>query len=252
MFLAYIYGGLFWAATLVLVLGIAFKVRLYWKTPAPLKIPTTPAPLTQGGVFLRMFKEVALFFSLFRADKLLWLLGILFHYALALIILRHFRYFQDPTWFVIDIIQPFGKYAGFLMVFALLGLLARRIFIDRVRYISAPSDRAMLGLLILIGVSGLMMKFVNHTDILMVKQFFIGLRTFEFHPLPADPILLIHLTLVATLMLIFPISKLLHAPGVFFSPTRNQVDNPREKRHLAPWAAELEKQDKLYLHELKK
>ena len=34
------------------------------------------------------------------------------------------------------------------------------------------------------------------------------------------------------LMIIFPFSKLLHAPGVFFSPTRNQVDNPREKRHM--------------------
>jgi len=42
-------------------------------------------------------------------------------------------------------------------------------------------------------------------------------------------------------MIIFPISKLLHAPGIFFSPTRNQVDNPREKRHLSAWAAELEK-----------
>jgi hypothetical protein len=50
-------------------------------------------------------------------------------------------------------------------------------------------------------------------------------------------------------MIIFPISKLLHAPGVFFSPTRNQVDNPRAEpglrphtsRHIAPWAAELDK-----------
>jgi len=41
-------------------------------------------------------------------------------------------------------------------------------------------------------------------------------------------------------MFIFPVSKLLHAPGVFFSPGRNQVDNPREKRHLAPWAAALD------------
>jgi hypothetical protein len=24
----------------------------------------------------------------------------------------------------------------------------------------------------------------------------------------------------------------LHAPGVFFSPTRNQIDNAREKRHI--------------------
>jgi hypothetical protein len=27
---------------------------------------------------------------------------------------------------------------------------------------------------------------------------------------------------------------------VFFSPTRNQVDNPRETRHLAPWTAQLD------------
>jgi hypothetical protein len=32
----------------------------------------------------------------------------------------------------------------------------------------------------------------------------------------------------------------LHAPGLFFSPTRNQVDNPREKRHIARWAKSLE------------
>ena len=30
----------------------------------------------------------------------------------------------------------------------------------------------------------------------------------------------------------FPFSKLLHAPGVFFSPTRNQIDNPREVRYV--------------------
>ncbi len=252
MFLSVFFGVLFWIATLVIVLGIAYKVFIYWKTPAPLKIPTTPAPLNRRGVWVRMFKEFTLFYSLFRSNKLLWILGILFHYALALILLRHVRYFQDSVWFIIDIIQPFGKYAGFLMVIALIGLLLRRILIDRVRYITAPSDIAILGLLILIGFSGLMMKFVAHTDILMVKSFFMGLRTFTFNPLPADPVLIVHLSLVAMLMLIFPISKLLHAPGLFFSPTRNQVDNPREKRHLSRWAKKLETQDKLYLHELDK
>ena len=56
---------------------------------------------------------------------------------------------------------------------------------------------------------------------------------FEWHQLPADPILLVHLALVASLMIIFPISKLLHAPGIFFSPTRNQADDSRERRHVA-------------------
>jgi nitrate reductase gamma subunit len=60
----------------------------------------------------------------------------------------------------------------------------------------------------------------------------------DWQPLPADRILLVHLALVALLMIVFPVSKLLHAPGVFFSPTRNQVDNPREKRWTAGWSAE--------------
>ena len=250
MVIGVIYAILFWAATFVIVLGIANKVYIYWKTPAPLKIPTTPAPVTRRGVVIRMLMEVLLFKSLFRSDKLLWILSIMFHYGMLLIVIRHFRYVLDPIWGVIEFMQPFGIYAGFIFILGLLGLLARRIFIDRVRYITAPSDRAMLGLLIFIGFSGLMMQFTSHTDIVMVKAFFRGLLSFNWQPLPADASLLIHLTLVLILMFIFPISKLLHAPGIFFSPTRNQVDNPREKRHLAPWAAELEKQGKIYLDEL--
>jgi len=64
---------------------------------------------------------------------------------------------------------------------------------------------------------------------------------FDAQPLPQSALLYVHLGLVASLMIIFPFSKLLHAPGVFFSPSRNQSDNPREHRHIAPWAAELEK-----------
>ncbi len=251
MAIGVIYAVLFWAATLVLVLGVANKVLIYWKTPAPLKIPTTPAPITRSGVVVRMMSEVFLFKSLYRSDKLLWALGFAFHYSMLFIVIRHFRYVLDPVWSVIQFMQPIGRYAAFVFVLALLGLLARRIFIDRVRYITSPSDRAMLGLLIFIGLSGMTMSFFGgHTDIVMVKEFFTGLITFDLKPLPADAPLLIHLGLVLILMFIFPISKLLHAPGIFFSPTRNQVDNPREKRHLSPWAAELEKQGKMYLDEL--
>jgi nitrate reductase gamma subunit len=97
-----------------------------------------------------------------------------------------------------------------------------------------------LGLLVLIGLSGLGMKFLAHTDVVGVKMFFQGLMTFSWNPLPGDFLLLVHLFLVALLMIIFPYSKLLHAAGIFFSPSRNQVDNPREKRHIADWAKQLE------------
>ena len=41
-------------------------------------------------------------------------------------------------------------------------------------------------------------------------------------------------------LLFLQATTLLHAPGLFFSPSRNQIDNPRETRHLAAWAARLE------------
>ena len=65
--------------------------------------------------------------------------------------------------------------------------------------------------------------------------------TFDIQNIPADPILVSHLIMVASLMIIFPYSKLLHAPGLFFSPSINQVDNARDKRHLAKWTEDLEK-----------
>jgi len=223
---------LFYFATATIVAGLVYRIRLYAKTPAPLRIPTTPAPTTQAGVVKRMFFEITLFNSLFKSNKWIWLFGWVFHAALLFVLLRHLRYFTDPVWSWVALIQPLGAYAAFAMVAGLAGLWARRFLVDRVRYISSPSDHLMLALLIAIGLTGLGMKYVAHTDIVAVKAFFLGLMYFDWQPLPADPLLNLHLLLVALLMIIFPFSKLLHAPGVFFSPTRNQIDNPREKRHL--------------------
>ena len=239
-FLTIVYALLFYVATALLVVGLASKIRQYAKTPAPLKIPTTPAPVTRTGVVMRMFRELVFFESLFKSNKWIWIFGWMFHYGMFLVLARHLRYFTDPVWTWVDLIQPFGMYAAFAMAAGLLGLWARRILVDRVRYITALSDHLMLALLMGIGLSGLAMKYVAHTDIVAVKQFFLGLMAFSIQPLPSDPALLIHLSLVALLMLVFPISKLLHVPGLFFSPTRTQVDNPREKRRLAGWAANLD------------
>jgi nitrate reductase gamma subunit len=235
------YAALFYVATAALVVGVALKIRSYGGTPAPLKIPTTPAPTTTTGVALRLTREVVFFESLFKASKWTWLFGWMFHAALLLVLLRHLRYFQQPVWTPIVWVQAIGTYAGFAMVAGLAGLWARRWLVDRVRYISTPSDHLHLALLLAIGLTGLGMRFVAHTDIVAVKAFMLGLLRLDVQPLPADPVLLVHLALVALLMLVFPISKLLHAPGLFFSPTRNQADTSREVRHLAAWAAALEK-----------
>ncbi len=238
--LTIVFAVLFYMATAIFLVFTAHKIWRYAKTPAPLKIPTTPAPTTRSGVAFRMVKELTVFESLFKSCKWTWLFGWLFHFGLVLVLLRHLRYFIDPVWAWVIFLQPFGKYAAFVMLIGLAGLWARRIFVDRVRYISAPSDHLMLLLLIAIGVTGALMTFVDHTDIVALKAFLLGLIAFTWSPLPNDLVLIVHLSLVILLMIIFPFSKLLHAPGIFFSPTRNQVDNPRERRHVAGWATKLE------------
>ncbi len=235
-----IYALLFYVATAILVIGVARKIFIFARTPQPLKIPTTPAPTTRLGVWARMIREVTVFESLFKSNKWIWLFGWLFHLCLFAELAWHLRYFTEPVWFFLPWMQWFINFTGFGMIAGLAGLWARRFLVDRVRYISNLSDHLMLALLAGIAASGLSMKYLFHTDIISLKAFFLGLMTFNWQPLPADAPLLVHLTLVATLMIVFPVSKLLHAPGVFFSPTRNQVDNPREKRWVAGWSAEID------------
>lgn len=240
--MSYVFAALFYAATLILVAGLAAKIRQYWRVPAPLKIPTMPAPLTRTGVSLRLAREVLVFESVFKSNKWLWLLAALFHFGLFLVLFRHLRYFQEPVWLPVKLVQPFAMIYGLMMIAGLALLLLRRLASPRVRYITAPSDILMLVLLLGIALSGMAMTGLVHTDIVAVKAFFLGLMRFSIQPLPTDPLLLLHLLLVAALMIVFPFSKLLHVPGVFFSPTRNQVDDARERRHLAPWAKAFETQ----------
>ena len=233
------YALLLYVSAAVFVFGIGYRVFSYARTPAPLKIPAMPAPLTRAGALARVAREVGLFESLFRASKWTWIFAVMFHLGLLLELLRHLRYFIQPIWGWLVVIQPLGVYAGIAMVAGLVGLLGRRLLLARVRYISVPSDYLLLLLLLGIGLSGFALRVLDRTDIVSFKVFVLGLLYFDWQPLPVNPLLLTHLALASLLLIVFPFSKLLHAPAVFFSPTRNQPDDARERRHLAPWAARL-------------
>lgn len=242
-----LFGILFYAAFFLLVIGLAYKIKQYATTPAPLKIPTTPAPVTRTGVVWRLLTEVVFFNSLWKSNKWIWIFGWIFHFALLLAFLRHLRYVIPSDWFIFPLVDNWlvltaGQYAGWAMLFGLAGLFARRLVVDRVRYISSPSDFAMLLLIMAIAITGVLVSFIykDAYAVVQLKAFILGLLTLNWQPVPDDGLIITHLSLVLILMVIFPLSKLLHAPGVFFSPSRNQVDNPREQRHVAPWARKLE------------
>jgi hypothetical protein len=50
------------------------------------------------------------------------------------------------------------------------------------------------------------------------------MATLQWQPLPESAVLWVHLLLVLVLIIVFPVSKLLHGLGILFSPTLNQRD----------------------------
>jgi nitrate reductase gamma subunit len=48
-FLTIAFAALFYAATILLIVGLVRRIMLYWKTPAPLKIPMRIAKLSESS-----------------------------------------------------------------------------------------------------------------------------------------------------------------------------------------------------------
>jgi [DsrC]-trisulfide reductase subunit M len=218
-------------------------------------------PHTRVGLIGRMALEVLLFRSLFRNTKAqlrggpnvaygsnqwLWLFGILFHYSFLVILLRHLRFFIEPVPMFVQMLTSVDGFfdilfpALFLTDLALLGaatyLFLRRVVLPQMRYISLPADYFPLFLILAIATTGVLMRVVWKVNLLSVKELVMGMST--FHPaFPQDigAIFYIHLFLVCVLIAYLPFSKIMHAGGVFLSPTRNMRNVNRMERWVNPW-----------------
>lgn len=224
-------------------------------------------PETTKHVVGRMALEVLAFRSLFRntrtelrqdpdnpegarlihwSYKWLWLGAIAFHYAFLVVILRHLRFFTEPVpgfVYLLDSVDGFLQFfvpvvylSGLVLLVAAGYLLLRRILRPELRYISLAADYFPLFLILSIAITGILMRYFYKVDIVAVKDLALGLATFKPKVVAGIGVLFyIHLFLVSVLFAYFPFSKLMHAPGVFLSPTRNLACNSRWVRHVNPW-----------------
>ena len=227
-----------------------------------IRASATESPSSGWGVFLRMLLEILFFRSLFRNDRaelkqpgrlvygsnrFLWLGGLIFHWSLAVILFRHLRFLTEPVLPGIAFVQgvdgmfqvglPELYITDAVILVALAYLLVRRLVYPQVRLISLTSDYFALLLIGGIVVTGVLMRHVFKIDGASAKQLVMGLVSF----CPVVPEKLgipfyVHIFLVSVLLAYFPFSKLMHAPGVFLSPTRNLANDSRAKRHINPWS----------------
>ena len=264
-----------YAAFVIFLAGFIYRVVKWWITPVPFRIPTTCGqqkslpwiknnpvenPANLWGVIRRMAQEIFLFRSLFRnteveiidgrpvygSAKWLWFFGLVFHWSFLIIVLRHLRFFVEPIaqWIsVLSALDGFfeiGIPTLYLSDAAILAgltfLFLRRIVLTRIRYISLFTDYFSLLLIVAVVGTGLLMRHFFPADLNEVKNIAVGWITLSpIVPQGASVFFYMHLCFVCTLLVWFPASKLMHAGGVFLSPTRNLANNNRIKRHINPW-----------------
>jgi nitrate reductase gamma subunit len=229
--------GVGYFAALAFVFGLLLRLYAYLRTPMPLPTAVTPAPETEAGATLRVVGDVLIFPNLFKADKALWVGAWVFHVALAAILFRHLRYFTYPVPGLVLYMEPVALFFGYLFGVAILYLIWRRLALPRTLYLSNIPDYFALALLGGIAASGILMSYWLHANLVDVKAFIMGLLTLSPVEPPKHPLFLVHFLLVSTLMIYFPYSKLLHAGGIFFSPTRHQPYEIQHngKRYVNPW-----------------
>jgi len=265
-----------YAAVATFLIFMIYRILKWGSSPVPFRIPTTCGqqkslpwikqsklenPSGLLGVAGRMALEVLFFRSLFRnlktqlndgarltygEAKWLWAAGLAFHWSFFWILVRHLRFFTETVPFPIQFVESLDSFlqigtpllymTDVILLAAVAYLFVRRIGIPQVRYISLIADYFPLFLIMAIGTTGVLMRYIYKTDIVSVKMLTMSLVSFS----PAIPkgigvLFYIHLFLLCILFAYFPFSKLVHMAGVFMSPTRNLANTSREKRHINPW-----------------
>lgn len=237
---------------------------------ATIRASKIESPATLAGVAGRMLLEVLVFRSLFRNTapgrsdpatlcpppvfferKALWLGAMAFHWSLLAIVVRHVRLFVEPVPAVVNAVAfvdsffevglPAWYASDVLVTAALVYLLARRLRDPLLRYLSLPADYLALGMLLLVVGSGIGMRYVGRVDLVALRTYTIGLAAFPVGaarwPVLPEPgaWFVVHLVSVSLLIAALPFTKLMHAAGVWLSPTRNQPNDTRRRRYENPW-----------------
>ncbi len=264
------------SALVILIAGFAIRMVNWLVRPVPFRIPTTcgqekslywikqnklESPSNLLEVTLRVLGEVLLFRSLFRntkaelyagpklaygSTKWLWLGGMVFHWSMLIIVLRHSKFFfstvppfadfLDNADRFFDITLPALYMTDVLVLAAISFLVVRRLRDAKLRLISLPTDFFPLFLILAIVLAGMSMRYVTKINVLPVHDQILTLMDYSFTLSSEIGVLFyVHLFLVCVLAIYFPFSKLMHAGGIFLSPTRNLCNNSREKRHINPW-----------------
>ena len=218
-------GVLPYLAAFGFLVGLGYRLVSWRKLAQP--APMTLYPILGSGP-MGLVKQALFFPGLYRSDRVLWFLSWTFHAFLALVLLGHLRV---ATGLIDRLLASLGvgasgmaafsagagSLAGIVLLATVAILLARRLFMARVREISGIPDFFALLLLLSVVVSGDLMRVgAQPIDLQQTRAWALSLLSFS-PVVPSHPALLLHMLCAEVLILYLTFSKLMHFGGVFFT-----------------------------------
>ncbi len=205
--------------------GVGYRLATWKRLPQPGTMTLFP---TEGGSPMALAKEALLFPSLYRGDRFLWALAWLFHVTLAIAFVGHLRVvtgFFDGALGGLGIgpgalatlSTVAGGAAGLVLLAGLVGFVARRLLVRRVREISAAPDFLALLLLTAVITTGNLMRWAGAADYLPEARAWLH-SLISFAPVaPHSANLLLHAFCAELLLFYIAFSKLMHFGGFFLT-----------------------------------
>jgi nitrate reductase gamma subunit len=175
-----------------------------------------------SGVIAEMLLDIVFFRRLIKTNKILWAASWTFHISLLLVILRHLRYVMYPVPDFVMSMQTIGTAAGYVLPVSLLVILITRAAGNRDRYLSFYNF-FLLAVLLLMGMTGILLKLFYRTSLLDIKAFMMGIVTFHPDTAPDSLLFIVHYVLVVILIPALPF-HLIAAPVITVEATKREQE----------------------------
>lgn len=172
--------------------------------------------------------DILSFRRLLIANDLLWFGEWTFHVSFVLVMLRHLRYFLNPVPQWVWSVQTVGVIAGYILPVSLVCILTVKFLVEKKKYVSSYNF-LLLALILVLSISGLLMKTIFHPDIVSVKTFIMGMVTFTFAAVPADALFIVHFIMFLALIVNLP-THIFAAPLTIIS-AREREENLKTVIH---------------------
>ncbi|HXX53999.1 MAG TPA: hypothetical protein VEI28_05455, partial [Thermodesulfovibrionales bacterium] len=176
------------------VLGFSFvlmcgRLITIWDAARSARAYSAFPPFTPRLIF-KAVGDMLFLARLLRTNDLLWVGEWIFHWSFLFVVLRHLVFFLNPVPGWVAFLQPFGIVAGYLLPLSLVYIFSIKLTGEKGYF---PSyNFFLLVILLLLSVTGILLRAVFKEDLVGVKGFVSGILEFSPQSVPLHFLFVVH------------------------------------------------------------